>query len=69
MSVEKFVRFCRNGNLPQMKVMLRQNPDLINDKNEIGRTGLMVAAYAGRTQVAEVLLQMQGKTLEQGLQK
>ena len=61
MSVAGFVTVCRKGNLPQVEALLRQNPHLnINVKNEKGRTGLMMAAYEGRAQVAEALLRMPG---------
>lgn len=61
MSVAGFVTVCRKGNLSQLEAMLRQNPNLnVNAKNERGRTGLMMAAYEGRAQVAEALLRMAG---------
>ena len=61
MSAASFVTVCRKGNLPQLEAMLRQNPDLnVNAKNQKGRTGLMMAAYEGRAQVAEALLRMPG---------
>ena len=61
MSAAGFLAVCRKGNLPQLESMLRQNPHLnINVKNEKGRTGLMMAAYEGRAQVAEALLRMPG---------
>ena len=61
MSVAGFVTVCRKGNLPQVEALLRQNPHLnVNVKNEKGRTGLMMAAYEGRAQVAEALLRKPG---------
>ena len=60
MSVAGFVYACQKAKLPQLESMLKQNPKLINAKNEKGRTGLMMAAYEGRAQVAEVLLQISG---------
>ena len=61
MSVAGFVTACRKANLPQLEAMLKQNPKLINAKNDKGRTGLMMAAYEGRAQVAEALLKNEGK--------
>ena len=61
MSVAGFVTGCRKANLPQLEAMLKQNPKLINARNDKGRTGLMMAAYEGMAKIAEVLLQIPGK--------
>ena len=61
MSVAGFVTSCRKANLPQLEAILKQNPKLINAKNDKGRTGLMMAAYEAKAQVAEALLKNEGK--------
>ena len=61
MSVAGFVYACQKAKLPQLESMLKQNPKLINAKNDKGKTGLMMAAKEGNAKVAEVLLLIQGK--------
>lgn len=47
---------ARSGTLEEMKSLVSQNPDVINSKNEMGFSPLILACYRGNAEVAEYLI-------------
>ncbi len=47
---------AKNGSIEEMKLLIEQNKDTINAKNQNGFTPLLLACYRGNTAVAEFLI-------------
>lgn len=47
---------ARNGTLDEMKVLVSQDQDVINSKNDMGFTPLILACYRGNAEVAKYLI-------------
>ncbi len=47
---------ARNGTVTEVKELMKQNPDVINQINENGFSPLILACYRGNTPVAEFLI-------------
>lgn len=47
---------ARNGTVAEVKQLMKQNPDIINQTNENGFSPLILACYKGNVEVAEFLI-------------
>lgn len=47
---------ARTGNIKQLKLLIKQNPDTLNATNEMGFDPLMIACYRGQTKCAQFLV-------------
>lgn len=47
---------ARNGTVSEVKELMKQNPDIINQANENGFSPLILACYRGNVEVAEFLI-------------
>lgn len=47
---------ARSGTLAELKEVMKQNPDIINQTNENGFSPLILACYRGNTEVADFLI-------------
>ncbi len=47
---------ARSGTVSEVKELMKQNPDIINQTNESGFSPLILACYRGNTAVAEFLM-------------
>ncbi|AKK72056.1 ankyrin repeat domain-containing protein [Chryseobacterium gallinarum] len=47
---------ARNGTVDEVKGLMKQNPDIINQPNENGFSPLILACYRGNTEVAKFLI-------------
>lgn len=47
---------ARSGTLAELKEVMKQNPDIINETNENGFSPLILACYRGNTEVADFLI-------------
>lgn len=47
---------ARNGTVAEVKDMMKQNPDIINQTNESGFSPLILACYRGNVEVAKFLI-------------
>ncbi|MET3035279.1 ankyrin repeat domain-containing protein [Chryseobacterium sp. NRRL B-14859] len=47
---------ARQGTVDEVKALMKQNPDIINQPNENGFTPLILACYRGNTEVAKFLI-------------
>ncbi len=47
---------ARTGTVAEVKDLMKQNPDIINQTNENGFSPLILACYKGNTEVAEFLM-------------
>lgn len=47
---------ARSGTVAEVKDLMKQNPDIINQTNENGFSPLILACYKGNVQVAEFLM-------------
>ncbi|GAB0155426.1 ankyrin repeat domain-containing protein [Chryseobacterium sp. Alg-005] len=47
---------ARNGTVAEVKEMMKQNPDVINQANENGFSPLILACYRGNVEVAKFLM-------------
>lgn len=47
---------ARNGTVDEVKGLMKQNPDIINQPNENGFSPLILACYRGNTDVAKFLI-------------
>lgn len=47
---------ARNGTVAEVKDLMKQNPDIINQTNENGFSPLILACYRGNTEVAKFLI-------------
>lgn len=47
---------ARSGTLEELKELMKQNPDIINQTNENGFSPLILACYRGNTEVADFLI-------------
>lgn len=47
---------ARSGTLAELKEIMKQNPDIINQTNENGFSPLILACYRGNTEVADFLI-------------
>ncbi|ROH89947.1 ankyrin repeat domain-containing protein [Chryseobacterium cucumeris] len=48
---------ARNGTVTEVKELMKQNPDVINQINENGFSPLILACYRGNTDVADFLIE------------
>jgi ankyrin repeat protein len=48
---------ARNGSLAELKILVKQNPDIINRKNKEGYTPLTLSCYSGNNEVAKYLIE------------
>lgn len=47
---------ARNGTVAEVKELMKQNPDVINQANENGFSPLILACYRGNIEVAKFLI-------------
>ncbi len=47
---------ARNGTVTEVKELMKQNPDIINQTNESGFSPLILACYRGNVEVAKFLM-------------
>lgn len=47
---------CRNGNVEDIKILYKQNPDIINKKNDAGYSPLILACYHNNEEIAKFLI-------------
>jgi ankyrin repeat protein len=47
---------ARSGTVAEVKDMMKQNPDIINQTNESGFSPLILACYRGNVEVAKFLI-------------
>ncbi|GAA5100765.1 ankyrin repeat domain-containing protein [Chryseobacterium ginsengisoli] len=47
---------ARNGTVSEVKELMKQNPDIINQNNENGFSPLILACYRGNVEVAKFLM-------------
>lgn len=47
---------ARNGTVAELKDLMKNNPDIINQTNENGYSPLILACYRGNTEVADFLI-------------
>lgn len=47
---------ARSGTVAEVKELMKQNPDIINQTNENGFSPLILACYRGNTEVAQYLI-------------
>lgn len=48
---------ARNGTVAEVKELMKQNPDIINQTNDNGFSPLILACYRGNTDVADFLIE------------
>lgn len=48
---------ARSGTVTEVKELMKQNPDIINQTNESGFSPLILACYRGNTEVAKFLIE------------
>ena len=62
-SVETFFKAVRCGDVEKVKTLLDENPTLINEKNRVGETCLMVASECNQAEIVTLLLGRDGAGL------
>ncbi|WP_273565834.1 ankyrin repeat domain-containing protein [Maribacter halichondriae] len=54
-NMDKFLQACSNGNISKVKELLENNKNLLSVKDNIGRTGFVLALLAGHKNLGEFL--------------
>ena len=54
---EFFFNEIRNGNVAEVTAMLKQNPVLLNSKDQRGSTPLLLATYYDQIEITKLLLE------------
>ncbi|WES95813.1 ankyrin repeat domain-containing protein [Chryseobacterium arthrosphaerae] len=54
--VKSIYDIARSGTVAEVKELMKQNPDIINQVNENGFSPLILACYRGNTEVAKYLI-------------
>lgn len=54
--MEEFFNAARAGDIEQMKTLLAANPDLLNERNQLGQGAVLLARYHRKTAAVEFLL-------------
>jgi ankyrin repeat protein len=54
--VEEFLNAARAGDIEQLKTLLAANPALLNERNDLGQSAILLARYHRKTAAVEFLL-------------